>query len=53
MEFIAPATSKVTMAIPGEDYRDVTTWRRDPGVIHREARQRNLGRPHEALPFET
>lgn len=51
VHFLAPATDDVVLAVPGEDYREVPTWRA-PSALRREARRRTLGRSRGPFPWE-
>jgi hypothetical protein len=51
VQFLAPATRDIVLAVPGEDYSEVPTWR-DPAAVRRDARRRNLGRPREPFPWD-
>lgn len=51
VQFLAPGTTDVVIAVPGEDYSTVPTWR-DPVAVRRAAQRRNLGRPREPFPWE-
>lgn len=51
VHFLAPASRETVLAVPGEDYSDVPTWR-DPAAVRREARRRTLGRPREPFPWD-
>ena len=51
VHFLAPARKAFVLAVPGEDYSGVPTWR-DPAAVRREARRRTLGRTKEAVPWD-
>ncbi|MCF6526332.1 hypothetical protein [Streptomyces sp. JJ36] len=51
VSFFAPGTQDVVLAVPGEDYSGVPTWRH-PAAVRREARRRRLGRPRRPLPWD-
>lgn len=51
VHFLAPATRDIVLAVPGEDYSAVPTWR-DPVAVRRESRRRTLGRPNGPFPWD-
>jgi hypothetical protein len=51
VHFLAPASRDVVLAVPGQDYSDVPTWRH-PTALRREAQRRRLGRPRAPMPWE-
>lgn len=51
VHFLAPAARDVVLAVPGQDYGDVPTWRH-PTALRRETQRRHLGRPRAPMPWE-
>lgn len=52
VRFLAPAAKEVVLAVPGEDYSEVPTWRH-PTAVRRDARRRTLGRARDPFPWDT
>jgi hypothetical protein len=51
VHFLAPGTRDAVLAVPGQDYSDVPTWRH-PAAVRRETRRRRLGRPRAPMPWD-